>query len=79
MTIQNECDDICQTGFFNKWTKLLLLNTHPDPKKRKSIDENLSIFSKICYTNTFANFNSIIKLTESKILKINNIFTKVYS
>lgn len=79
MTIQNECDDICQTGFFNKWIKLLLLNTHPDPKKRKSIDENLSFFSKICYTNTFANFNNIIKLTPSKLLKINNVFTKVYS
>ena len=42
----------CKVGFFNKWMKLLLLNMHPDYNKRKSVEDNISLFSKLCYNNT---------------------------
>ncbi len=45
-----------KTGFLNKWLKLLLLNTHPDYKRRKSIEDNMSLFSKLCYSNTMEDF-----------------------
>jgi hypothetical protein len=43
-------------GFANKWLKLLLLNIHPDPKKRKTAEETAAIFSKLCYQNTLHDF-----------------------
>lgn len=43
-------------GFANKWLKLLLLNIHPDMKKRKTAEETANIFSKLCYQNTLQDF-----------------------
>ena len=50
----------CKVGFFNKWMKLLLLNTHPDYNKRKSIEDNISLFSKLCYNNTMDEFAPVL-------------------
>lgn len=49
-------DRALKQGFANKWLKLLLLNVHPDTKKRKTAEETASIFSKLCYQNTLQDF-----------------------
>jgi hypothetical protein len=54
MNIRNP--NIIKSGFFNKWFKLLVLNTHPDYKKRKTIEDNMTLFSKLCYNNTLSEF-----------------------
>ena len=54
MNIRNP--NIIKSGFFNKWFKLLVLNTHPDYKKRKPIEDNMTLFSKLCYSNTLSEF-----------------------
>ena len=50
----------CKVGFFYKWMKLLLLNTHPDYNKRKSIEDNIMLFSKLCYNNTMDEFAPVL-------------------
>jgi len=49
-------DRALKQGFANKWLKLLLLNIHPDNKKRKTAEETATIFSKLCYQNTLQDF-----------------------
>jgi hypothetical protein len=52
-------DKALKQGFANKWLKLLLLNIHPDTKKRKTAEETSAIFSKLCYQNTLQDFEAI--------------------
>ena len=62
MYLQSICENICKQGFLNKWMKILILNTHPDPKKRKTVEDTASIFAKLCYNNPINEFKGIIAL-----------------
>lgn len=53
-------DKALKQGFANKWLKLLLLNIHPDMKKRKTAEETATIFSKLCYQNSLQDFEVLL-------------------
>lgn len=69
--MQCSCDNMLKNGLFNKWFKLLLLNVHPLPKRRKSVDETYSIFTKMYCANACVELSSF--LTEVDSLKWQNM------
>lgn len=77
MTTQRFCVNLLKTGIFNKWFKLLLMNTHPDPKRRKTVEENISIFAKLSCVNAFSEFGPFLKeITDDNLLKLTEQFVK---
>ena len=68
LTMQGYCGNLLKTGIFNKWFKLLLMNTHPDPKRRKTVEENMSIFAKLICVNSFVEFAPFLNETTDENL-----------
>jgi hypothetical protein len=78
LTMQGYCSNLLKTGIFNKWFKLLLMNTHPDPKRRKTVEENISIFSKLVCVNSFAEFTPFLnEMTDDNLRKMFDQFNCV--
>jgi hypothetical protein len=50
-------EPVFKQGFFCGWLKLLLVSIQPAVAKRKSPEEILQLFSKLCYNNTLADFS----------------------
>ena len=74
--MQSFCSNLLKTGIFNKWFKLLLMNTHPIPNRRKTIEENVTIFSKLTCMKSFAEFAPFLgEITDENLLKICKSFT----
>ncbi len=71
LTMQGYCSNLLKTGIFNKWFKLLLMNTHPAPQRRKTVEENMSIFSKLICVNSFAEFTPFLnETTDENLFKL---------
>jgi len=77
--MQGYCSNLLKTGIFNKWFKLLLMNTHPDPKRRKTVEENISIFSKMICINSINEFAPFFnELTDENLVKMLDQFNGVF-
>jgi hypothetical protein len=50
-------EPVFKQGFFCGWLKLLLGSIQPAVAKRKSPEEILQLFSKLCYNNTLTDFS----------------------
>ena len=50
-------EPVFKQGFFCGWLKLLLVSIQPAVAKRKTPEEVLQLFSKLCYNNTLADFS----------------------
>lgn len=71
MKIQPFCSNLLKTGIFNKWFKLLLMNTHPNPNRRKTVEENMTVFSKLTCVKSFAEFAPFLsEVSDENLLKI---------
>jgi len=69
MTMNGYTPSLMKTGFYNKWFKLLIMNMHPSPLKRKPIDETIGIFAKISRVSAFAeHVNSLKELDNEKAM-----------
>ena len=70
-------NNLLKTGIFNKWFKLLLMNTHPNPDRRKTVEENMSIFSKLTCVKSFAEFSPFLnEVSDENLVKIGECFVK---
>jgi hypothetical protein len=61
MTMNDHVPTLLKTGFYNKWFKLLIINIHPSPSKRKAVEENIAIFAKINRVSAFAEHVNSLK------------------
>ena len=69
--MQPFCSNLLKTGIFNKWFKLLLMNTHPNPTRRKTLEENMSVFSKLTCVKSFAEYSPFVgEVNDENLLKI---------
>ena len=53
-------ESVFKQGFFCNWLKLLLVTIQPSVAKRKTPEEVLQLFSKLCYNNTLADFSLLL-------------------
>ena len=77
MTMNDHVPTLLKTGFHNKWFKLLIINIHPSPLKRKAIDETVAIFAKINRVSAFAeHVNSLKEMNDDLIVQMSSQFKK---
>lgn len=77
MKVQVFYNNLLKTGIFNKWFKLLLMNTHPNPDRRKTVEENMSIFSKLTCVKSFAEFTPFLnEVSDENLFKIGECLVK---
>lgn len=78
MTMNEYAPSLLKTGFYNKWFKLLIINIHPSPLKRKPIDETIGIFAKISRVSAFAeHVNSLKELDNGAMSGLSSQFNKL--
>lgn len=68
MTMNDHAPSLLKTGFYNKWFKLLIINMHPSPLKRKAIDETIGMFAKINRVSAFAEHVNSLKELDDKVM-----------
>jgi hypothetical protein len=68
MTINDHAPTLLKKGFYNKWFKLLIINIHPSPLKRKSVDDAIAMFAKISRVSAFAEHVNSLKELDHEIM-----------
>jgi hypothetical protein len=77
MTMNDHVPTLLKTGFYNKWFKLLIINIHPSPLKRKAVDENIAIFAKINRVSAFSeHVNSLKEMNCDLMVQMASQFKK---
>jgi hypothetical protein len=77
MTMNDHVPTLLKTGFYNKWFKLLIINIHPSPLKRKAVDENIAIFAKINRVSAFSeHVNSLKEMNYDLMVQMASQFKK---
>ena len=77
MTMNDHVPTLLKTGFYNKWFKLLIINMHPSPLKRKAVDENIAIFAKINRVSAFTeHVNSLKEMNDNLMVQMMVQFKK---
>ena len=80
MTMNDHIPTLLKTGFYNKWFKLLIINMHPFPSKRKAVDENVAIFAKINRLSAFAeHVNSLKEMNDHLMIRMASQFKRKVS